>query len=150
MSTNSPRPICFCNIRCTNRVAAATGLSFTLRTLAGSFATSLTTTWWDRREALHQAHLTERLTAFEPAARGALDRLHALGMHGDAAFAVIERTLVQQAYMLGTNDIFWLWGWVLLALIALTWLTRSPGVRLKPASDAAWTPFAAQGRACCG
>ncbi len=47
-------------------------------------------------------------------------------MHADAAFAVIERTLVQQAYMLGTNDIFWLWGWILLALIALTWLTRPP------------------------
>jgi DHA2 family multidrug resistance protein len=109
-----------------NRVAAATGLSFTLRTLAGSFATSLTTTWWDRREALHQAHLTERLTAFEPVARAALDQLHALGMRGDAAFAVIQRTLVQQAYMLGTNDMFWLWGWILLALIGLTWLTRPP------------------------
>jgi hypothetical protein len=71
---------------------------------------------------------TEHLTAFEPVARGALDRLHALGMHGNAAFAVIERTLVQQAYMLGTNDIFWLWGWLLLTLIALTWLTRAPFV----------------------
>jgi DHA2 family multidrug resistance protein len=111
-----------------NRVAAATGLSFTLRTLAGSFATSLTTTWWDRREALHQARLTEHLTTFEPVVRGALDRLHALSMHGNAAFAVIERTLVQQAYMLGTNDIFWLWGWILLTLIALTWLTRPPFV----------------------
>jgi len=36
------------------RVASASGLANTLRTLAGSFATSLTTTWWDRREALHQ------------------------------------------------------------------------------------------------
>jgi MFS transporter, DHA2 family, multidrug resistance protein len=56
-----------------SRVAHATGLSFTLRTLAGSFATSLTTTWWDRREALHQERLTERLDAFDPVARGALD-----------------------------------------------------------------------------
>jgi hypothetical protein len=54
--------------------------------------------------------------------------LHALGMHGDAAFTVIERTLVQQAYMLGTNDIFWLWGRVLLTLIALTRFTRPPFV----------------------
>ena len=80
------------------------------------------------REALHQAHLTERLTPFEPIARGVLDQLHALGIRGDAALAAIERTLVQQAYMLGTNDIFWLWGWILLGLIALTWLTRPPFV----------------------
>ena len=111
-----------------SRVAAATGLSFTLRTLAGSFATSLTTSWWDRREALHQAHLTEHITTFERAARGALEQLHALGTHGDAAFAVVECTLVRQAYMLGTNNIFWLWGWMLLTLIALTWLTRPPFV----------------------
>jgi hypothetical protein len=25
-------------------------------------------------------------------------------------------------------DLFWLWGWMLLALIALTWLTRPPFV----------------------
>jgi DHA2 family multidrug resistance protein len=111
-----------------NRVAAATGLAFTLRTLAGSFATSLTTTWWDRREALHQAHLTERVTAFDPVVRGALDQLHALAMRGDAAFAMIERSLAQQAYMLGTNDLFWVWGWMLLALIAVTWLARPPFV----------------------
>jgi DHA2 family multidrug resistance protein len=109
-----------------SRVAAATGLAFTLRTLAGSFATSLTTTLWDRREALHQAHLTERLTALEPLARGALDRLHGFGMHGNAAFEAIQRTLVQQAYMLGTNDLFWLWGWILVALIALSWLAQPP------------------------
>jgi MFS transporter, DHA1 family, inner membrane transport protein len=45
------------------------------------------------------------------------------------------RTLVQQAYMLGTNDIFWLWGWVLLALIALTWLTRPPFLRAYGSSQ---------------
>lgn len=97
-----------------------------MRTLAGSFATSLATTWWDRREALHQAHLTERRSAFDPVARNPLDQLHALGMQADTAFAAIERTIVQQAYMLGTNDIFWILGWVLTGLIALTWLTRPP------------------------
>jgi DHA2 family multidrug resistance protein len=119
------------------RVAAATGLAFTLRTLAGSFATSLTTTFWDRREALHQAHLTERVTALDAAARGALDQLHALGMQGDAAFGVIERSLVQQAYMLATDDMFWLLAWILLALIGLSWLARPPfGVgRTAPASE---------------
>ena len=53
---------------------------------------------------------------------------NALAMRGDAAFALIERSLVQQAYMLGTNDLFWVWGWMLLALIAVTWLARPPFV----------------------
>ena len=109
-----------------SRVASAAGLANTLRTLAGSFATSLTTTWWDRREALHQTHLTDSATVFDPAARAALDQLQALGAPGASGFAVIERTIVQQAYMLVTNDLFWLWGWVFLALIGVVWVARPP------------------------
>jgi DHA2 family multidrug resistance protein len=108
------------------RVASATGLNNTLRTLAGSFATSLTTTWWDRREALHQVHLTEHMTAFDPIARSALDRLQALGVQGHAAYVMVERTIVHQAYMLATDDLFWLWGWMFVALIAVAWLARPP------------------------
>jgi DHA2 family multidrug resistance protein len=108
------------------RVASATGLANTLRTLAGSFAVSLTTTWWDRREALHQSRLTERFTPFDHIARGALAHLHTLGASGHAAFAVIERAVVQQAYMLATDDLYWLWGGIFLALIALIWLARPP------------------------
>jgi len=72
--------------------------------------------------------LTERVTAFDPALRNALDQLHALAMRGDTAFATIEHSIVQQAYMLGTNDMFWVWGWILLALIAVTWIARPPFV----------------------
>jgi DHA2 family multidrug resistance protein len=96
------------------RVASASGLANTLRTLAGSFATSLTTTWWDRREALHQARLSESITLFNAPA------------HVDNALAMLERSIVQQAYMLATNDLFWLWGWTFLALIAVVWFARPP------------------------
>jgi len=96
------------------RVASASGLANTLRTLAGSFATSLTTTWWDRREALHQAHLSESITLFNSPAQG------------QTAFATLERSIVQQAYMLATNDLFWLWGWIFLALVAVVWFARPP------------------------
>jgi DHA2 family multidrug resistance protein len=109
-----------------SRVASASGLANTLRTLAGSFATSLTTTWWDRREALHQTHLSDRATAFDPSVRAALDQLHALGVQGTSAFGVLEQSIVQQAYMLATNDLFWLWGWVYFALIGAVWVARPP------------------------
>src|SRR5207302_164324 len=68
----------------------------------------------DRREALHQAHLSESITLFNSPA------------HGQAAFATLERSIVQQAYMLATNDLFWLWGWTFLALIAVVWFARPP------------------------
>jgi DHA2 family multidrug resistance protein len=109
-----------------NRVASASGLANTLRTMAGSFATSLTTTWWDRREAVHQTHLSESITAFNPTAHAAMDQLQALGAHGGSAFVMLERSIVQQAYMLATNDLFWLWGWTYVVLIAAVWLARPP------------------------
>jgi DHA2 family multidrug resistance protein len=109
-----------------NRVASASGLANTLRTMAGSFATSLTTTWWDRREALHQTHLSESITAFNPIAHAAIDQLQALGAHGASAFVMLERSIVQQAYMLATNDLFWLWGWTYVVLVAVVWLARPP------------------------
>jgi len=98
------------------RVASATGLTNTVRTIGGSFATSLTTTWWDRREALHQSQLTESITAFNPLVQN----------QGDSSLALLERSIVQQAYMLATNDLFWLWGWTLLALIVVVWFARPP------------------------
>jgi hypothetical protein len=39
---------------------------------------------------------------------------------------VVEQSSLQQAYMPGTNDMFWLWGWILLALIAVTWIAQPP------------------------
>jgi len=81
------------------RVASASGLANTLRTLAGQLRHLAHTTWWDRREALHQAHLSESITLFNSPPQA------------QTAFATLERSIVQQAYMLATNDLFWLWGW---------------------------------------
>src|SRR5262249_46178106 len=48
------------------QVPAASGLSNFLRITGTGFATSLTTTFWDRREALHQSHMVEGLSAYDP------------------------------------------------------------------------------------
>ena len=108
------------------RVAAATGLANTVRTLAGSFATSLTTTAWDRREAHHQSQLAEHITDFDAITRATTERLNDLGAHGGSAWALIDRTISQQAYMLATNELFWVWGWAFIALVALVWMARPP------------------------
>jgi DHA2 family multidrug resistance protein len=37
--------------------------------------------------------------------------------------------------MLATNDIFWLAGWIFLALTALVWFTRPPFIGAKPGGN---------------
>jgi DHA2 family multidrug resistance protein len=60
------------------RLAAASSLNFT-RTLAGSIGTSITTTMWTNREALHHAQLTESVTPYNPNAQQMYDQLQGLG-----------------------------------------------------------------------
>jgi MFS transporter, DHA2 family, multidrug resistance protein len=107
-----------------DRIASASGLSNFLRILAGSFGASLSTTLWDRRAAVHHAQLTEHISAYNPIANQSLDQLQSLGISAEAAYVSIERTITNQAYMLSTIDVFWLAGWIFVALIPLVWLAK--------------------------
>ncbi len=106
------------------RIPLASGLSNFARITGGGFAASITTTLWDRREALHQSRLADGTTIFSPVFRGTLDHLHRLGMPDLTAKAAIARTMVGQAYLLAADDIFWASGWICLALIGMVWLCR--------------------------
>ncbi len=108
------------------RVPAASGLSNFLRITGSSFATSLTTTFWDRREALHQSHMVESLSGYDPGYSSALAQLHSLGFAGDAAAAAVQRQVIGQSYLLSSLDIFYVSGWLALLLIPLCWLARRP------------------------
>jgi DHA2 family multidrug resistance protein len=108
------------------KVPAASGLSNFLRITAGSFATSLTTTFWDRREALHQSRLAEAVTAFSPTYQDALGHMQSLGLNDTAAAGVLTRTLVNQGYLLSSLDLFYLSAWLTVAIIPLCWLVRKP------------------------
>ena len=59
------------------KIPAASGLSNFLRIIAGGFATSLTTTFWDRREALHQTRLAETSSVLSPSLQQSLHGLNA-------------------------------------------------------------------------
>jgi DHA2 family multidrug resistance protein len=108
------------------KVPSASGLSNFLRITAGSFATSLTTTFWDRREALHQSHLAEAVTPFTPAYQDALGHMQALGLNDTAAAGALTRTLVDQGYLLSSLDLFYLSAWLAVAIVPLCWLVRRP------------------------
>ena len=109
------------------RTPAATGLSNFVRITLSSFAASLVTTLWDRRESLHQAHLSEGATAFAPAYAQALRNLQGAGFNAQQSASVIGHQLTSQAYLLSTTEIFWACGWISLVLIGLLWTARRPG-----------------------
>jgi DHA2 family multidrug resistance protein len=108
------------------KVPAAAGLSNFLRIVAGGFATSLITTFWDRRETLHQARLSEAITPYAASYVQSLTQLHALGLGDQAAAGLMTRGMISQGYLLSSLDLFYLSGWLVLAMIPLCWLVRRP------------------------
>lgn len=111
------------------RLASALGLANFFRILGSSFGTSLSITIWNHRQALHQSHLVEQITAYNPLAQQSLDRLHSLGVSGLKAFGVLYATIINQAFMLATNDIFRLAAWIFIFLLAMIWLAEPTYVR---------------------
>lgn len=108
------------------RIPSATGISNFVRITAGGFAASLVTTFWDRREALHQSRLSEVSSSASMTFGQAVDQLNKLGFTDTQAAAAIGRQAVAQAYLLASNDIFWISAWLSLALGMLVWLARKP------------------------
>jgi len=55
-----------------------------------------------------------------------LAHLQNLGFTGLKSFGQLARLIINQAYMLAINDIFWLSGWIFLCLLFLVWLAKPP------------------------
>jgi MFS transporter, DHA2 family, multidrug resistance protein len=106
------------------RIPAASGLFNFARITAGAFGTSITTTAWDRRATLHHAQLIEHLASGDPLTSQALGNLQAGGMGTAQSYAVLDRMVDSQAFMLSANDIFRVSALAFLALIVLVWLAR--------------------------
>ena len=107
------------------RLPSATGISNFTRIVASSFAASIITTAWDRREALHQNRLAEAIGGGAPY-QAAQTSLQHLGMSPVQAAAAITRQMVGQAYLLASTDLFRLSAWLCVGLIVILWFTRRP------------------------
>jgi MFS transporter, DHA2 family, multidrug resistance protein len=106
------------------RIPAASGLSNFVRIVAGSFGTSIATTVWQDRAAMHHAHLSELVNLGSSATTGALSGLAGAGLTPDQALGTINRLVDQQAYMLAASDVFYVSALIFLLLIPLVFLTR--------------------------
>ena len=108
------------------RIPAASGLNNFLRITAGGFAVSLVTTYWDRRERLHQSRLVESLSVFDPKFRAVTAALKSLGFSGHGAAADVLHEVVNQAFLLSSLDLFYFSGVATLVLVGACWLVRRP------------------------
>ncbi len=109
-----------------HRVPAASGLSNFMRIISAGFATSLITTFWDRREALHQSRLADTVTQYTPAYQQSLGLLHQSGINDQAAAGLVTQAMIGQSYLLSSLDLFYISGWLSVALIPLCFLVRRP------------------------
>lgn len=117
-----------------DRIPAAAGLSNFVRITAGAMGTSIATTLWDDRAALHHAHLTEPLTSGNLALEQTLAGLQQAGMSSTQALAQVNRLIDQQAYTRAADDVFMASACIFLGLISLIWLTRRPPKLAGPTS----------------
>ena len=119
------------------RMASAAGTQNFLRTMCGSFGTSLAIALWTRRQSVHHVQLAEHISVYSPQTTIYSQHLAAAGMPPDQVHAVLGRLLSGQANMLATNDVFWLCACLLIVLIPVIWLTRPPFGRPAPGAAAA-------------
>jgi len=118
-----------------DRIAAASGLSNFARITAGAMGTSIATTLWENRAALHHAQLVESVSQGSAATHSAMVGLSSSGFSAEQVLGQINRMVDQQSFMLAANDVFYASAVLFLLLIPFVWLakpTRSAG-----ASDAA-------------
>lgn len=109
-----------------SKIAAASSLSNFLRTLAGSIGTSITTTMWERREALHHTRLTEAVNLNNPLSQQTFHQLEGLGMSKAQASGYLAQQISHQGLIMSANEIFWLFGCIFLGLMFIVWFARPP------------------------
>jgi MFS transporter, DHA2 family, multidrug resistance protein len=107
-----------------DRIPAASGLTNFARITAGAFGTSIATTVWENRAALHHTQLAESVNAGSQATQQVMSGLAASGLSHEQVLGQINRIVDQQAFMLAANDIFYVSAILFLALIPLVWLSH--------------------------
>lgn len=103
-----------------------------LRNLGGSFGVALSATILARQAQVHQAHLTEHLTPFDPAyvlsaqqsARTLLEKGIEASQAAQGGMGLIYQRLLREAAMLSFNDVFYLLTVLMLLTVPLVFFMR--------------------------
>ncbi|MBI2768846.1 MAG: DHA2 family efflux MFS transporter permease subunit [Burkholderiales bacterium] len=119
------------------RLPAASGLSNFVRITAGAFGTSIFTTLWESRAAMHHAQLSEYINRGNGAANAAIAGFNSAGLSSEQALFQINRLIDQQAFMLAADDLFYVSAGLFLLMIPLVWITRPQSAAAAGGSEAA-------------
>jgi DHA2 family multidrug resistance protein len=109
-----------------DRIASASGLTNFVRISAGAFGTSISTTLWENRAAMHHAYLAEAINANNLAATQTLSGLQGSGFDGTQSLAMVDRMVNAQAFVMAADDIFYASAIIFLLLLPMLWLARPP------------------------
>jgi DHA2 family multidrug resistance protein len=118
------------------RMASASGLSNFVRITAGAVGTSIATTLWESRAALHHAHLAEELALGDAPLAAATAQLAQAGLSPEQALQQINRLVDQQAFTRAADDIFLVSAGIFLLLVVLLWPMRRPPPMRGAAAEA--------------
>jgi len=122
------------------KFASASGLNNFIRILVGSgFGTSLTVYFWSRREIFHYNRIGEFITDYNPQVIQFFEQIKQYNPHltTDVIRGMINQSLEQQSYMLSTNDLIWLFAWLFLLMIPLSFLCKKVDKKKSTKSVAA-------------
>jgi DHA2 family multidrug resistance protein len=106
------------------KIPSASGLSNFVRITAGAFGTSIATTQWENRAAVHHATLAEVTYPGNPIAEQALAGMRATGQSIEQAYATLERMVTAQSMTMGALDIFHASSIIFLILVPLVWIAK--------------------------
>jgi DHA2 family multidrug resistance protein len=105
-----------------SELASGAGLLNFVRTTAGAFATSLTTSAWEDSATSVRANMVGQLHGVD----GLLQQLSQNGMGMDGARSMIENIIQSQAVMVATNHIFMLIAVLMAVSVAAIWFAPRP------------------------
>ena len=109
-----------------HQLASASSLSNFLRTLSGSIGASIINTIWERREAVHHEALTEAINPYNPVSQQALQSLQQVGMSEAQSGSYLAREITRQAFVMGSNEIFYVSAGLFILMIGFIWLAKPP------------------------
>ncbi len=103
-------------------LASGAGLLNFVRTTAGAFATSLTTTAWSNSTTASRTAMVDNLHN----ANGVVGQMTSAGMSNLQALTVLENTVQSQAVMVATNHVFLAISTLMTVSVAAIWIIPKP------------------------
>lgn len=115
-----------------DKLAMGQGMFHFCRIFLGGVGTSLFVTIWGRRATHHHSNLSDTINPFNPNSHALFADLENYGIKGKQALTLVDQMAWKQAYMLSTNDIFWVAGWVFFVFMLLALFFKKRKKALAP------------------